>query len=152
MLGPLSSNNTIFLPSSNGLPWWFRGTQSTCQCRRQRRCGFNPWVGKIPWSRRWQPTPVFLLKKPQGQRNLAGYSPWDCKESDANVHAHTHRLDIQMYLPGKIPQRRERLPTPVFWPAEFHVLYIVHGVIKSQTRLSNFHFTPSRSVPMAIPE
>ena len=91
---PLSSNNTIFLPSSNGLPWWFRGTESTCQCRRQRRCGFDPLVGKIPWSRRWQPTPVFLLKKPHGQRNLAGYSPWGCKESDANVHAHTHTDQI----------------------------------------------------------
>ena len=40
---------------------------------------------------------------------------------------------------GKIPWRREWLPTPVFWPGEFHGLYI-HGVAKSQTRLSNFHF------------
>ena len=40
---------------------------------------------------------------------------------------------------GKIPWRRERLPTPAFWPGEFHRLYIVHGVTKSQTRLSDFH-------------
>ena len=33
------------------------------QCRRHRRCGFNPWVGKIPWRRKWQPTPVFLPEK-----------------------------------------------------------------------------------------
>ena len=43
---------------------------------------FNPWVGKIPWRRKWQPTPVFLPGKSNGQRNLVGYSPWDCKESD----------------------------------------------------------------------
>ena len=41
---------------------------------------------------------------------------------------------------GKIPWRRERLPTPVFWPGEFHGLYTVHGVTKSRTRLSDFHF------------
>jgi len=40
-----------------------------------------------------------------------------------------------------MPWRRERLPAPIFWPGEFHGLYIVHGVTKSQTRLSDFHFT-----------
>ena len=39
-------------------------------------------VGKIPRNREWQPTPVFLLGKFQGQRSLVGYSPWGCKESD----------------------------------------------------------------------
>jgi len=34
--------------------------KNACQCRRHRRCGFDPWVGKIPWRRKWQPTPVFL--------------------------------------------------------------------------------------------
>ena len=56
------------------------------------------------------------------------------------------RICLQCGRPGfdswirKIPWRRERLPTPVFWPGEFHGLYIVHGVAKSQTQLSNFHF------------
>ena len=40
------------------------GKESTCQCRRHKRCGFNPWVRKIPWRRKWQPTPVFLLENP----------------------------------------------------------------------------------------
>ena len=39
------------------------------------RCGFNPWVRKISWRRKWQPTPVFLPGKSHGQRSLAGYSP-----------------------------------------------------------------------------
>ena len=47
-----------------------------------RRLRFDPWVGKIPWRRKWQPTPVFLPGKPHRQRSLAGYSPWGHKESD----------------------------------------------------------------------
>ena len=43
---------------------------------------FNPWVRKIPWRRKWQPTPVFLPEKSHGQRSLAGYSPWGHKELD----------------------------------------------------------------------
>ena len=42
------------------LPRWCSDKQSACQCRRHKRCGFYPWVGKIPWRRKWQPTPVFL--------------------------------------------------------------------------------------------
>ena len=53
--------------------------QSACQ---DRRCRFDPWVGKIPWKRKWQPTLVFLPGKSHGQRSLVGYSPWGHKESD----------------------------------------------------------------------
>ena len=42
------------------LPRWLTGKESISQCRRHRRHGFDPWVGKIPWRRKWQPTPVFL--------------------------------------------------------------------------------------------
>ena len=51
-------------------------TESTCQCRSCRRQGFDPWVGKIPWRRKWHPTPVFLPGKSRGQRSLVGFSPW----------------------------------------------------------------------------
>ena len=44
--------------------------------------GFNLWVMKIPWRRKWQPISVFLLGEFHGQRSLAGYSPWSHKESD----------------------------------------------------------------------
>ena len=46
-----------------------------------RRPGFDPWVGKIPWRREWQPIPGFLPGEFHGERSLAGYSPWDCQES-----------------------------------------------------------------------
>ena len=44
-----------------------------CQCRNPRRQEFSPWIGKIPWRRKWQPTPVFLPGESHGQRSLAGY-------------------------------------------------------------------------------
>ena len=47
--------------------------------------GFNPWVRKIPWRRKWQPTPVFLPGESHGQRSLAGYSPWGPKRVQHNL-------------------------------------------------------------------
>ena len=54
-----------------GLPWWLRWQSICLQCGRP---GFNPWVGKISWRRKWQPAPVFLPGKSHGQRSLIGYS------------------------------------------------------------------------------
>ena len=58
-----------------GFPGGTSGKEPTCQCRRYKRCEFNPWVGKIPWHREWQPTLGFLPGKFRGQRSLVGYSP-----------------------------------------------------------------------------
>ena len=67
------------------------GKESACQCRRHKRCRFNPWVGKIPWRRAWQPTLVSLPRESHGQRSLVAYSSWGCKESDTTEqHTHTH--------------------------------------------------------------
>ena len=74
----------------SGLPRWRTGKEYACQCRRPKRPGFYPWVGKIPWRRTWQPIPVFLPGKFHGQRSLVGYSPWGCKESDTTEHKHPH--------------------------------------------------------------
>ena len=48
-------------------------SESACQRRRCKRHGFDPWVGKIPWRKKWQPAPVFLPRKSHGQKSLAGY-------------------------------------------------------------------------------
>ena len=58
-----------------------------------KRLGFDPWVGKILWRRAWQSIPVFLPGEFYGQRNLAGYSPWDCKEWDT-----TEQLTLSLYF------------------------------------------------------
>ena len=61
---------------------WYSGKESACQRRRYKRQEFNPWVGKIPWRRKWQPTSIFLPGKYHGQKRMVGYSPWDWKQSD----------------------------------------------------------------------
>ena len=63
-------------------PGYTGGKEYAYQYRSHKRRGFNPWVGKIPWRRKWQPTPVFLLGESHGQRSLVGYGPEGCKESD----------------------------------------------------------------------
>ena len=62
---------------------------------------FDPWVRKIPWKRKWQPTPVFLPGKSHGQWSLVGYSQWSCKESDTIERLHFHSL-----LPMQVPHQR----------------------------------------------
>ena len=69
---------------------WHNGKACTYQSKRHKKCGFAPWVGKIPWRRAWQPTPVFFPGKSHGQRSPVGYSPWGRKEWDTTEHTHTH--------------------------------------------------------------
>ena len=75
--------------SAWGLPGGASGKEPTCQCRRYKRLRFDPWVGEIPWRRKWQPTPVFLPREFYGQRRLTGYSLWGRKQSDM-----TERLSL----------------------------------------------------------
>ena len=58
-------------------------------CLQCRRPVFLPWVGKICWIRKWQPTPVFLPGESHRKRSLAGYRPWGCKELNT-----TERLSL----------------------------------------------------------
>ena len=84
------------------------------------RQGFDPWVRKIPWSRKWQSTPVFLSGESHGQRSLAGYSPWGHKEWDTaesltlslsstctchEVHMRTLQPHSWTCIPEKSPHR-----------------------------------------------
>ena len=57
-----------------------------------------PRVRKIPWSRKQQPTPVCLTGESHGQRSLAGYSPWGCRESDTTAHMHAITSDVACLL------------------------------------------------------
>ena len=65
-----------------GFPGGTSGKEPGYQCRRTKTHWFDPWVGKIPWRRKWLPTAVFLPGKPHGQRSLISYSPWVHKELD----------------------------------------------------------------------
>ena len=66
-------------------PSGISGKESAHQSRRPNRCGFDPWVGKIPWKRKWKPTPAFLPGESHGQRSLAGYSPRGHKKVRHNL-------------------------------------------------------------------
>ena len=76
-----------------GLPRWCKGEESAWQCRRYKRCKFHPWVGKIHWRRKWQPTPVFLPGELHGQRSLVGLQPTGSqrvRHDWAGTHTHIH--------------------------------------------------------------
>ena len=77
------------------LRWWLRWERICLQCRRP---GCHPWVGKIPWRRIWQPTPVFLPREFRGQRRLVGYRPWGHKESDLTEATYTDMLAHSIYI------------------------------------------------------
>ena len=94
-----SGDGQIFLKQHTfiGFPRWLSGKESACQCGRCRRHGFDPWVRKIPWRRKWQPTPVFLPRKFHEQRSLVGYSPWDCRVGH-DLASGTNKLTYFYYL------------------------------------------------------
>ena len=81
-----------YLSPSWGFPRHLSGKESACQ---SRRCGFDPWVRKIPWRRKWQPTPVLVPGKPHAQRSLVGYSPWDHKRARHNWVTKQYLLPFQ---------------------------------------------------------
>ena len=60
--------------------------QETC-----RKHGFNPWVEKMPWRRKWQSTPIFLPVKSHGEKSLVGHRPKGSKESDMTVDGQRHK-------------------------------------------------------------
>ena len=83
----LNSLNSEFSGNlyNHGFPWWLSGKESTCQCRR---CRFDPWVGKIPWRRKWlNPLQYSCLG------NFMNRGPWR-----ATVHRVTKELDMTEQL------------------------------------------------------
>ena len=92
-----------------GLPWWLRWQFGKPGC--------DPWVGKIPWRKAWQPTAVFFPGESHAQRSLVGYSPWGRKEADMTERLSTeaHSVYISMSL------SQFTLPSPS--PSPCHNLY-----------------------------
>ena len=77
-----------------GFPGGSDGKELASQCGRP---GFDPWVGKIPWRRKWEPTPVLLPGESHGQRSLAGDSPWSHKmlyTTEATWHTQSFQYNI----------------------------------------------------------
>ena len=77
-----------------GFPTRLSVNESACQCRRCKRHGLDPWVGKIPWRRAWQPTPVFLPGKSHGQRAWRATVCGLQRDRHDLVTKHTKRRDV----------------------------------------------------------
>ena len=90
------------------VPGGWDGKSVCLQCGKP---GFGPWVRKIPWRRKWQPTPVLLPGKSHGWRSLVGCSPWGCKESDTIewLHFHSHLRCDRGCLTARPPAEEEIL-------------------------------------------
>ena len=92
-----------------GFPGGVSGKEPVCQCRSLERWRFNPWDGKIPWKRAWQPTPVFLPREFHSW-SLAAYSPWGRTESDTTAWLSTDNVYVPMLFSHIIPPS----PSPLF--------------------------------------
>ena len=107
------------------------GKESACQCRRRRRCWFDPWFGKIPWRRKWQPTPVLLPGKSYGQ------SPWPQSLQSTTERSTAHHSSV-----GLQPCRVRygfRLPTECYFYIRYSQMHIVlaHLAVFICARLTN---------------
>ena len=141
-----------------GPPWWLSGKESSCQWRRR---GFHLWIGKTPWRRKWQPTPVFLPGKSHGRRSLAGCSPRGHKRAGhgwATEHARngswapgrlallrpSHRLPLQGFACALF-STRNALPFISTRPHFFLSLFISlpkHPLIRDTLRTSSYKADP----------
>ena len=163
----------LFCKGTNPIMDFPSGSDGKASCLQCGRPGFDPWVEKILWRRKWQPTPVFLPGEAHGQRSLAGYSPPGRKELDTTEQLHFHfllvwtspvaqtvkRLAYNAGQRGSIPGLGRSSGEGNGKPFQYSCLEnpvdrgawwaTVHGVAKSRTRLSDFtslHFRESEGV------
>ena len=99
--------------SITGFPGATSSEEPSCQCRRCNRPGFDPWVGKIPWRRAWQPTPVSLPGDSHGQRSLLGYSLWGYRKSDTCSQAKSIRGSETLFSIEGWSWRERKVTSPV---------------------------------------
>ena len=120
--------------------WWVFpggsvGKEHAWQSRRLKKCGFDPWVGKIPWNRSWQPTPVSLPGKVHGQWSLAGYGPWTFKGSDRTEHSCTQYpvCCLAMFL-----QDKKFVTTQCFFEEVLVLLFCFSYIASDNRSIKNF--------------
>ena len=144
---------------ARGFPGGASCKELASQYRGSKRCGFDPWVGKVPWRRAQHPTRVFLPGESRRQGNLTGYSPQSRKESDTTEvtqHAHTHTrslssLKVCNFTTVPYPhlveeetnaQEAEVDAIALFVPLDFHVVvfffFSVNVCHCSQVQFSSF--------------
>ena len=105
----LCFSNSIYT-TLMGFPGVASSKEPACQCKRQKRCGFDPWVREIPWRRVWQPTPVFLPGESHGQRHLVGYIVHRVTQSQ------TQLKQLSMHASFSQDMRRHEESNADTWP------------------------------------
>ena len=125
----LSSSRDIII--CQGLPRWLSGKESTCQYRTWR---FNPWVGKMPWRRKWQPT-LFLPGESHGQKSPVGYSPWGHKDGDVTVEVNSNSSNMPMSTHFTLGG----LLSPSYSQRDWDSIPTDHRASKGQRQSSNTH-------------
>ena len=132
-----------------GLPQWLSGKEFACQCRRHR-CGFHPWVGKIPWKRKWQPALAFLPENPMYRGAWWATVHGVAKSQTRLRHwAHTHAYvcvcvmrAFEIYIPRNF--QVENMALPIIITA----LYIRFPGVSC---LINWSFYPSPNISLFSP-
>ena len=103
-------------------------SQMSCSDAKESACntgdGVNPWVGKIPWNREWQSTPVFLPGESHGQRRLAGYSPWGhwTQLSNTSTSSLRCRSDFMSFYRAQLCNALHSRPQ-LFWHSGHHFFF-----------------------------
>ena len=132
-------NGRLSPPAFLGFPGGSDGKRIRLQCGRP---GLDPWVGKIPWRRAWQLTPVFLPEESPWTEEPGSYSPWACKESDTTERLHFHfSLSCTGGGNGNPLQHsclENRRDGGAWWAA-------VYGVAQSWTQLKQLSSSSSRA-------
>ena len=105
--------------------------EPACQCKRCKRHGFNSWVGKIPWRRAWQPTPIILPGEFHEEWSLAVYSPWGHTESET-----TDRLTVSLFPPSLSPWQYLLSSLPYGFAYSGH--FILMELFNTQPFVSSF--------------
>ena len=95
-----------------------------------RRCGFNPWFGKIPWRRKWQPTAIFLPGEFHGQRSLVGYSPWDHKRVRHDLETKQQQCPTSLLPPS--------LSVSQVWQRQYHYWFPFTRHLRFLTRFQTY--------------
>ena len=109
------------------------GKELSCQCRRHEKHGFDPWVGKIPWRRTWQPTSVFLPGESMGRgawrATVCGVTKsWTRLSERTHTHTHTHTRRDCRPRQHACPLCRPGSPLPRFCSLCVHLQGFVNGV------------------------
>ena len=105
-----------------GCPGGASGKEPACWCRRCKRLGLDPGVGKIPWGRTWPPTPGFLPGEPQGQRSLESYRPWSHRVEhnwSGMQNDSPHRSETEKGRCGKAPPSDLQFSWFILWFPRF---------------------------------